>query len=177
MKAMPALLAAMTLCACDTDGVSPDAAELANIGNRNVVPKSTPAAFVSAFNQFCVTGERDVQSREMRLRRAGYVSAISRPDNGIELFLVDDRRPAVVLSDTMCLVQAVSRTGQTERARRYIADTFPDARRLDTDQFEKEVEDAWRVASDAIVTTLRTKEPTPTSRYALVYFTPASATN
>ncbi|MBW4709686.1 hypothetical protein KX928_18010 [Roseobacter sp. YSTF-M11] len=166
-----ALLAFFLLTACSAEGVSPDTAELRNMWRANLVPKSSPAVMVSAFDRFCAIGPRD----DATLRAAGYVP-LPQEVPGARAYVIDDRRPAVAVSDSMCVVQAESRTGQTARFRNYIAATYPDARPVDPEPLGRNIEQAWSVASDppTLIATERT-ESFGWYRYALILFQPGAS--
>ncbi|WP_323035495.1 hypothetical protein [Pararhodobacter sp.] len=107
--------------------------EYANLRPSNIVPKSSPAALVTAFERFCLDGGRDVSLVSQRLRRADYVAAPRDADSEVMAFVVDDRRPMVLLSrdGRYCAVAAESRTGQTARITAMLARRFPGARPVD----------------------------------------------
>ncbi|MCV3272189.1 hypothetical protein [Roseobacter sinensis] len=167
-------LAAISLCAglaaCSAEGVSPDTAELRNTWRGNLVPKSSPALMVNAFDRFCTTGPRD----DAALRAAGYVPLPERTP-GARAYVIDDSRPAVAVSDTMCLVQAESRTGQTTRFQNYVAATYPGARAIDPEPLGRNIEQAWSIPTDppAIIATERTVS-VGWYRYALILFQPGA---
>lgn len=165
--ALVALLAALPLAACTTDA-TPDRLEIANMYPWNVVPKSSPSALVRSFERFCLDGPGSAAALDAPLRRAGYVplpAQAGRP----RTYLVDDRRPDVLVSDSGCMVAAESRTGQTERARRAVAERFPAARPVAPQRVGRNVEDAWLLpAPDGrVVFTLRQIEGSARSRYGL----------
>ncbi|UWQ80248.1 hypothetical protein K3725_04340 [Leisingera sp. S132] len=170
------LLAALTAAlaaGCARQGLGPDAYELANIKGSNIVPKSSPTAFVKAFDKFCAKGPADPQSAERLLRASSYVPLPRKARNGGRVYVVDDRRPAVAVSSRGCMVQSYSRTGQTERVRRYVAETFPAAVRVPEDQLRRhKLEEAWIISGDqhGIVATRRTVESGNHSNYALVLY-------
>lgn len=109
--------------------VPPELFELANMRHANVVPKSSPAALVAAFEKFCLDGARNPAQAAARLRAADYVAVPQAAPNGLTAFVVDDSRPMVLVSDDgrTCAVGAAARTGQTARIRAMIAQRFPAA--------------------------------------------------
>lgn len=166
MRGSLAVLAAMTLAACSAQDVSSDTAELRNMWRGNLVPKSSPASMVLAFDRFCTAGPRD----DAALRAAGYVPL---PENtaGTRAYVIDDSRPAVAVSDRMCLVQAESRTGQTARFQNYVAATYPGARAIDPTPLGRNIEQAWEIPTNppALIATERTVS-VGWYRYALILF-------
>lgn len=170
--ALVGLTSAAVLAGCSVDGISPDQAEVNNMWEVYKVPKSAPAAFVGTFDRFCTNGVSSRSDLDRSLRAAHYVPLQAKPRQGVRVYVVDDRRPAVAVSDTMCLVQAKSRTGQTDLVRRYVADVFPDARPTDASQLGRDVEQAWVLPDNRIVATQRTDTTGVWSRYALILFHP-----
>ena len=165
--AVAAILVAIPLAACSVAN-TPDRLEIANMYPWNVVPKSSPGALVRSFERYCLDGPGSAAALDAPLRRAGYVpmpAQAGRP----RTYLVDDRRPAVLVSDSGCMVAAESRTGQTERARRAVAERFPAARPVPPQRVGRNVEDAWLLpAPDGrVVFTLRQIEGSAHSRYGL----------
>jgi len=140
-----ALLAPVMLAACVGGTPSPEAYELANIYADNVVPKSTPARFTRAFERYCLddtTGEIDA-----RLRADNYVPVPRRDDARVQSWVVDDRRPAVMLLDggAGCSVAAEARTGQAAGVRALVARRFPGATPIDPATVGADGEQAWAV--------------------------------
>lgn len=166
-----ALLAGgFVLAACSAQGISPDTAELRNMWRSNLVPKSSPALMVSAFDRFCAQGPRD----DATLRAAGYVPLPNRAP-GARAYVIDDRRPAVAVSDRMCVVQAESRTGQTARFQNYVTATYPGARPIDPAPLGKSIEQAWSLPTNppSLIATERTVS-LGWYRYALIFFRPGA---
>ena len=153
--ALAALTSAALLAGCSVDGISPDQAEVNNMWEVHKVPKSAPAAFVRTFDRFCANGAASRSDLDRDLRGANYVPLTAKPRKGVRVYVVDNRRPAVAVSDTMCLVQAKSRTGQTDRVRHYVADNFPNAQPTDASQLGRDVEQAWVLPDNRIVATQR----------------------
>lgn len=148
--ALPALA---LLAACSNAAPTPDRLELATIPRWREVPKSTPAQLVTAFDRFCVEGAPGMAAQDARLRAAGYVPKVRATAHRPALYVVDDRRPAVAVSDRICAVRAIARTGQRERVNRYVAQTYPTARPLARDGLSRDVEQAWATGSGIIATT------------------------
>ena len=145
----------LPLAACSTEPVSPDAAEFANAWRSNLVPKSSPSALIGAFDRFCVSRPSNVDAT---LRRAGYVPVPGSKRGDARAYIVDDRRPAVAVGDQICMVEAKSRTGQTDRMQGYMRERFPDTRPLSVKSFGMNIEQAWSVGSEAIVATQRERD-------------------
>ena len=126
--------------------VTPEVLEIANMRLSNVVPKSSPAALVQNFERFCLGGSTPASIRAA-LRASDYVEAPSLQPNGVTAFVVDDRRPMVMLDDAglLCAVGAQSRTGQTARIHRMINSRFPNADVLDPASISTNTEYAVRV--------------------------------
>ncbi|GFE48831.1 hypothetical protein So717_05840 [Roseobacter cerasinus] len=171
MRGLPATLCVamlLTLSACTAQGVSSDTAELRNMWRSNLVPKSTPYQMVRTFDRVCTNGPRD----DATLRSAGYVPLTERAP-GARAYVIDNRYPAVAVSDRMCLVLAESRTGQTANFNDYVAKTFPRARAIDPKPLGRDIEQAWQVPTTppAIIATERTVS-VGWYRYALILFQP-----
>lgn len=151
--------------------IGSDQAELRNIKPYNRVPKSSPTQFVKAFDRFCLSPVNGLETRESRLRKASYVPTQT---GELKVFLVDDRRPAIVLGKHICSARALSRTGQTEKLQVYIASNFPNARPLDPSAFGHDVEQAWRISSPipAFIATERTLTIDGYTGYAVTIFRP-----
>ncbi|MCF6231955.1 MAG: hypothetical protein L3J36_02445 [Rhodobacteraceae bacterium] len=166
------------LAGCTTAGLGPDALEVANIKRSNIVPKSSPGALVHAFDKYCVNGPRDRTLADALLRKSNYVPRPRRGQNKTRVYVIDNKRPLVALTQNICVVQARSRTGQTHKFRAYIANTFPRAKPVPPGTFWHNIEQAWAVPSDppAIVATQRDLEPGNFSRYGLIYYQPAGTT-
>ncbi|MEM8774818.1 MAG: hypothetical protein AAGF53_07270 [Pseudomonadota bacterium] len=167
-------MSAVLLLGC-TGSADSDALELFNTFDGNVVPKSSPTAFVSAFDTFCVKGPESVEGVDKALREVSYVP--TRTANGTLLYVVDDSRPAIAISEQSCSVRALSRTGQTDRVKNYMAENFPEAKQLTPAAFGKDVEQVWEVGAPrpgAIVTT-RTIELGTTTSYTLIFLRQKSA--
>ncbi len=167
------LLAVAVLAACSNAAPTPDRLELATIPRWREVPKSTPAQLVTAFDRFCVEGAPDMAARDADLRAAGYVPKVRATTTRPALYVVDDRRPAVAVSDRLCAVRAIARTGQRERVNRYVADTFPAARPLARDGLSRDVEQAWTIEGGIIATTRNLWAGNVTT-YTVTLFTPDS---
>ncbi len=139
----------------------------------NQVPKATPAQMVATFDRFCVNGSRDTAQAERDLRAAEYIPLPNSRSPGARAWVEDDEAPAVALSDSMCVVAASSRSGQTDRFRRYVADTFPRARAVDPSPLGKTIEQAWEVDAPApfLIATERTPD-VDWYRYMLILYRP-----
>lgn len=164
-----ALAAAGMLAGCAGGGAGgPEGFELANIAESNIVPKSSPAQFVGAFARFCLdTAEAD---RPAALRGADYVPfAPVRAASRVRTFVVDDRRPAVMLwGGGNCAVAAEARTGQSARTARLIAERFPAARPVDPARIGPSIEAAWLSRPGGpVLATFRIVRPGMPSRHAL----------
>lgn len=165
------LAALLALAAC-ADGLSPaDRSELDNMWRGNLAPKSSPANLVAAFDRFCVQPPR--AQAEAALRAAGYIPLPERAQ-GARGWVVDDSRPAVALSGTMCVVRAKSRSGQTDRFNDYVTRAFPQASPADPAAFGDAIEAAWAVPGPAIVATERRRD-LDFFIFSLIYYTPEPA--
>lgn len=144
---------------------TPDRHELANILPGNIVPKSSPAQLARTFETFCLNGPRDFAAAERALRQAVYVPLPSQ-GRGITGFVVDDKRPMVLVSSDgrSCGVGAQSHTGQTERIRTLVAKRFPTARPVDASRFGQDLEQAWQVPGTGILFLQRMGQPNSPSR-------------
>lgn len=151
-----ALLAScLALIAACTPNLSPDEYELRNMKPANIVPKSSPKALVAAFERFCLDAGSRAETRAA-LRAGDYVPV---PDKvgAMQVWLVDDQRPAVLLNDTDCVVMAQSRTGQTERVKRMVASRFPQAMPVTGSRFEN----LWSEGRSLIFTRRVTPDAAP----------------
>lgn len=139
--------------ACSSSQVGSDRAELANTWLYYEVPKSTPSQLVWSFERYCHNREDSLAENDKRLRADGFVP-VSRQE-GARAYVVDDNRPAVAVSDRMCIVHAKSRTGQTDAFRSYVARTFPKARPIDPETLGRRIEQAWQLPDSRILATQR----------------------
>ena len=150
------LVLASTLGGCVTsngsntvaESRSPEFYEFANMRASNIVPKSSAAAFVGAFERFCLDAGQDAVDTAGALRAADYVAGPRRNGDTMTAFVVDDRRPMVQISDDgrFCAVVAEARTGQSARVRRMVSRRFAGAQPLPTNAPGTEL--AVRVAGD-----------------------------
>lgn len=145
--------ALLLLAACGGP-VTPDQAELSNIKRSHLVPKSSPAQMIKAFDRFCVDGPSDLAQADAQLRAASYVPMPAR-DRGVRAYVVDDKRPAVARSARMCMVQVKARTGQTDKVQRYMRKTFVEAQPIDPAPLGRGIEQAWRVSDAQLIATRR----------------------
>jgi hypothetical protein len=168
-RAVAAVVAISALSACMGAAPSPETYELANIYGDNVVPKSTPARFVAAFERYCL--DHDGSGLDAVLRADDYVPVPRRADAKVQSWVVDDRRPAVMLLDgnSGCSVAAETRTGQTAEVQSLIARRYPDAAPLDPTDVGRNVEQAWAVPGEpgVILFTQRIGTPHTPSRLIL----------
>lgn len=159
----------MTVAGCIAGDTTPETLELANMNPANVIPKSSPAQLVAGFERYCLdTAPAAVPAA---LRGSDYVEVPRRAGGRVRSFVVDDRRPAVMLSDDgrACAVAAASRTGQTERLRAMVARRFPGAVPVDPARIGSRTEQAWAVpgAAGGIVFVQRLTAPAQPSRLIL----------
>ena len=158
-----AMLLSVPLSGCMAD-LSADDYELRNMNPDNIVPKSSPKAFVAAFESFCLEPQSRASARA-KLRASDYVPA-PRKLGAMEVWVVDDRRPAVLLNDTDCAVLAESRTGQTGRVNALVGDRFPEATPVTDSRFES----LWQVdGADrrTLIFTRRIQPNQPQSQFML----------
>lgn len=141
--ALAACCALALLGGCNT---TPEAYELANMRGHNVLPRSTPASFVAAFDRYCADPSAVPAALENALQDADYVP-LRTGKSGLNGFVVDDNRPAVFINGgprlRHCAVGAKSRSGQTARVVSFVAERFPDASPIDTTGFGENTERAW----------------------------------
>jgi hypothetical protein len=148
------------LAACDVPATTSDAYELANMDPRNVIPKSTPKAFVASFEKYCLDEGTDTAAIERALRSTDYVRV---PGNSaLRSWVVDDKRPAVIVAadGLSCAVAAQARTGQTERVREMVSNRFPGAIPVPANMKPKGMESLWLVDADKNIFVF-TKRRTP----------------
>ncbi len=162
VSSLSGIVVVLMISACAMPNTrSADGYELANIDIANIVPKSSPKAFVTAFENFCLPGVDDPASLPTRLRAADYVEVPARGNRMFRFFVVDDKRPAVGFSVTatgvFCGVSAESRTGQANRVQSSVAANFPLARPMDPASISADAERAWAVGdgSGKTIFTLR----------------------
>jgi len=128
--------------------ITPDMVELGNIRASHVIPKSSPRQMVKAFDSYCMAPSP--AASKAALRKDDYVQTKD-TGNGVETFVVDDRKPAVMLVQskrkTGCAIVVEARTGQTNRVLDYVNATFPKARALAPSSIGKKTEHAW-IAQD-----------------------------
>lgn len=169
--------AALLLSAC-TSNVPADSYELANIEAGNIIPKSSPTAFVTAFETFCLPGVDDPAALPGHLRAADYVEFPEQGERPFRMFVVDDRRPAVAIAVTadgvFCGVTAESRTGQTTRVQASVAENFPAAMPVDPATVSRKAEQVWSVggASPMTIFTLRLDRVVPPATLTYAVFKP-----
>lgn len=150
-----ALLAScLALSACQPT-LNSDEYELRNMQPSNIVPKSSPKALVAAFERFCLDAGSRAET-QATLRASDYVP-VPEKVGSMQVWLVDDLRPAVLLNDTDCVVLAQSRTGQTERVNRLVAARFPQAKPVAGSSFEN----LWSDGPDLIFTRRVTPNAAP----------------
>ncbi|MEL6647400.1 MAG: hypothetical protein AAFQ05_06775 [Pseudomonadota bacterium] len=165
-----AVLLAAGLCACSTSAPSADRLELATIWPGNEIPKSTPRELVLSFNEFCVKTEGPA-AQETALRNAGYVPTNTTRGEARQVFLIDNRAPAIGISDDMCIARATARTGQSNAVGRYVADAFPEAKLMNPRDLAVDIEQAWRVTG-GILATARNRWSGNRSSYSIILFQP-----
>ncbi len=162
--------AACILSGCDPQYDAREA-ELRNFKPTHLVPKSSPAALVKAFDTYCIEGPKSPSELRKKLESAGYVAYTAQPRDGVHSFVVDNKRPAVLITSDGCAVAAASRSGHTERLRSYVASTFPNAKTIDPAPLGDQIEDAWVVPTEPkrVVATQRSLDPmTYLSRYMIM---------
>ena len=169
-----ALLLAAGATACSSEAPSADRLELATIWPGNVIPKSTPRELVLSFNEFCVKTQGPA-AQETALRNAGYVPTNTTRGQARQVFLIDNRAPAIGISEDMCIARATARTGQSNAVGRYVADAFPEATPMNPSDLTVDVEQAWRV-SGGILATARNRWSGNRSSYSVILFQPGGAT-
>lgn len=150
-SALLAALAAATIVAgCAAVAPTPDEAELRNMDADNIVPKSSPAQLVAAFEYFCL--DTAPAALPVALRRADYVEVPRWGAARMRSFVVDDRRPVVMIAadGRACAVGATARTGQTERLRAMVARRFPDALPVDPARIGASTDEAWAISGDMV---------------------------
>ena len=146
-------------------------AELGNIRLSNVVPKSSPKSMIAAFERYCLDTGGDAARAGAALRASDYVEVPERGSDGLRSWVVDDRRPAVMVGHGVqsgaCAVAVSPRTGQTEAVQRLVADRLGGARGLSPDRVGRGVEQAWATADGAVVFTRRGRLPDTEPYYML----------
>lgn len=172
---LAALLALLLAAGCAAPTVPPDTAELRNIRDSNIVPKSPPARLAATFETVCLDGPTDPNAAAAALRSMDYVEWPGAGD-GMRSFVVDDSRPAVMLdaAGRACAVAAQARTGQTERLRRLIADRFPAARALPPPPGTSE---AWATGDGGTITLRRTAPPGRPAELLVLRLRPGAGAN
>ncbi|MEO0774673.1 MAG: hypothetical protein AAFZ04_16005 [Pseudomonadota bacterium] len=133
-----------------------------------MIPKSTPRELVTAFDAFCVK-TNGTAAQEATLRNAGYVPTNTTRGEVRQVFVIDNRAPAIAISDTMCIARATARTGQSNAVGRYVAEAFPTAQPLKRDDFSVDIEQAWAIPG-GILATARNRWIGNRSSYSVIYF-------
>lgn len=138
--------ALFALAGCQTPATSsPELIELSNIRPSHIVPKSSPAQLVTAFRRYCLAGS--LAAARQALRKSDYIQKPRRAGAAVDSYVVDDRRPAVMLSGTAdrfnCVVLAQARTGQTSRIEDFVDTEFPKAAETDPGRIGARTERAW----------------------------------
>ncbi|MEM7719932.1 MAG: hypothetical protein AAF222_12085 [Pseudomonadota bacterium] len=125
-----------------------DWAELQNIKLANRVPQSSPTQLVDTFDTFCIPASAQGPATDAELRRAHYVPLPAK--NGhVKVYLADDRRPAIVISATICSVHVRSRAGQSAHFKTYMRTTFPAATPINPKGVGSNAEHVWQVNHSA----------------------------
>lgn len=147
----PALVFALasTIAGCASganDMTAAERHELSNMPEFFMVPPTRPAALVASFRRYCVETPDDIAARSAMLRAADYVPMGGWTD-GKRSFVVQDRRPMVILSESgrLCAVRAKARSGQDSAIRREIAGAYPDARVMPASE---NYDAAWETVPD-----------------------------
>lgn len=169
-----AALAVSLLGACGGPWTAEDF-EVANMRPSNLVPKSSPRSFVATFERHCLDRLEAPPTIGPSLLAADFVRAPdgrgARMGPGRELYVVDDRRPSVMLErspgKTFCGVTAASRTGQTARARRAMA-ARPDAVPVSAAAPGPRMEAAWRLWPDGRTLVFLQRRGTPATPASLI---------
>ncbi|MEM6374178.1 MAG: hypothetical protein AAF727_15580 [Pseudomonadota bacterium] len=159
------------LAGCTSEAPSADTLELATMWQGNVIPKSTPRELVLGFDQFCVKTPSDIAARETALRDAGYVPTSTTAGEARQVFVIDNRAPAIGISPNMCIARSTARTGQTNAVNRYVSATFPEATPTDPGQLPVDVEQAWAI-DGGILATARNRWIGNRSSYSVILFQP-----
>ncbi len=162
------------LGACSSEAPDADTLEQATIWPGNVIPKSTPRELIATFDRFCVNGPGGVEAKETALRDAGYVPTSTTAGEARQVFVIDNRAPAIAISPNMCIARSTARTGQTNAVNRYVSDTFPAAQQTDTSQLPVDVEQAWAIPG-GILATARNRWLGNRSSYSVILFQPKGA--
>lgn len=102
-------IAASLLAACSTSAPSADRLELVTIEPKYVIPKSTPLQLIAGFDRFCVKTPGGPAAQETALRNAGYVPTNTTRGETRQVFLIDNKLPAIGISPQMCIARATAR--------------------------------------------------------------------
>lgn len=157
--------------ACSPEAPDADRLELATLSPWNEIPKSTPRELVTGFDRFCVKTTGGPAAQETALRNAGYVPTNTTRGKDRQVFLIDNRAPAIAISPQMCIARSTARTGQTNAVGRYVVDTFPEAILIDPDDLTVDVEQAWAI-NGGILATARNRWIGNRSSYSVILFRP-----
>ena len=141
------MVLALSGCVAATPS-SPELIELSNIDPAYIVPKSSPAQLVSAFGRYCLADTLD--GARQALRKGDYIQKPRRGRSAMQAYVVDDRKPAVLLSGQAerfnCVVLAQARTGQTNRIEDFVTASFPKVVKTDPARLGARTERAWLAA-------------------------------
>lgn len=163
-------LALMLLAACGPEP-GPETIELRAMPPALAVPATAPAALVASFESLCLDGPRAPDALAQRLRATDYVEAPQRGAGGMRSFVVEDRRPMVMLSadGTACAVAARARSGQRARIDAMMARRFPDAPAVTV----AGAEIAWHAGPpQGVILLRRVNHPAQPSRVVLARIAP-----
>lgn len=165
---MGGLLLAAGLSACGGPW-SAEEFEIANMRSSNFVPKSSPGSLVATFERHCLDRLAEPMTIGPSLLAADYVRVPPSMARGGELYVVDDRRPSVMVERTpgrtSCAVAVSSRTGQTARARRMVERRFPGAVPLPP---WGRMEAMWRVGPGGRTLLFLGRDGTPSTPASLI---------
>ena len=146
-----AFCAASILAACAP--ATSDMIELRNVAWWKVIPKSSPKQLIEALDKYCFAVNR--QTAASQLKSDDYVAVPGR--KAIQSYVVADKRPLVMLSDTGaqygCAVAAEARTGQRNRVEAFVENRAGGAVTIKT---EPSGDAYWKLGTGEIVFFQRT---------------------
>lgn len=166
-----AVVCTLTIAGCSSSAPSSDRLELATMSKGYEIPKSTPRELITGFDQFCVKTVGGPAVQETALRNAGYVPTNTTRGETRQVFLIDNRAPAIAVSPDMCVARSTARTGQTNAVNRYVEVAFPEAAPMDPANLSVDIEQAWAV-NGGILATARNRWVGNRSSYSVILFQP-----
>lgn len=158
------------LAACSNAVNRREADELENIWRSNVIPKTTPKRFVSAFEDVCLAHIQNPDQTAAKLRADDYVEMTGQA--GFRTFVVDTKLPLISFKTAPdrlhCYASAEARTGQSARVNDLVA-SLPNARPVGPAVTKLPAEQAWLIGpgNSTLIYTMRNGSTFDHPRYVV----------